>query len=247
MGAQTGVRTCTTPDADPARVYHNIVVAIDPDRQLFNGQPGTLCVWIDLLDLKPGQRVLHVGSGLGYFTAVMAHCVGPAGGVVAYEVDAGLAARARTNLAETNWVEVRHGDAAEPTVAGGPFDAILVNAGMTHPLPTWLDGLAPNGRMILPLTTSMGAIGSTLGKGLVFLVTNDITNDEASFLAARAIAVVAIYSALGVRDERLSDQLGKAMLAGPMQWQAVKHLRRDRHEPDSTCWYHASDFCLSTL
>src|SRR6266545_1607092 len=66
--------TRATADADPARVYHNIAVAIDPARRLFNGQPGTLGTWIDLLDLKPGKRVLHIGSGLGYFTAVMAHC-----------------------------------------------------------------------------------------------------------------------------------------------------------------------------
>jgi hypothetical protein len=55
-------RMRSTPDADPARVYHNIAVAIDPERQLFNGQPGTLGFWIDLLELAPGARVLHVGA-----------------------------------------------------------------------------------------------------------------------------------------------------------------------------------------
>jgi protein-L-isoaspartate(D-aspartate) O-methyltransferase len=40
-----GIQTRLTPDANPARVYHNIVVAIDPSRQLFNGQPGTLGLW----------------------------------------------------------------------------------------------------------------------------------------------------------------------------------------------------------
>ena len=82
-----------TPDDDPARVYHNIAVGIDPARQLFNGQPGTLAVFIDALALAPGARVLHVGCGLGYYTAVMAHCVGPTGRIVAFEVDAALAAR----------------------------------------------------------------------------------------------------------------------------------------------------------
>jgi hypothetical protein len=46
-------RLRSTPDADPARVHHNIAVAIDPERQLFNGQPGTLGFWIDSLDLAP--------------------------------------------------------------------------------------------------------------------------------------------------------------------------------------------------
>src|SRR5919198_4137946 len=62
------VTTRTTEDADPARVCHNIAVAIDPARQLFNGQPGTLAIWMDALDLAPGARVLHVGCGLGYYT-----------------------------------------------------------------------------------------------------------------------------------------------------------------------------------
>ena len=78
-GAQ---RMRTTPDADPARVYHNIAVAIDPARQLFNGQPGTLGMWIDAVELTPGARVLHVGCGLGYYTAVMGECVGAVGRVL---------------------------------------------------------------------------------------------------------------------------------------------------------------------
>jgi protein-L-isoaspartate(D-aspartate) O-methyltransferase len=232
--------TRLTVDADPARVSHNIAVAIDPSRQLFNGQPGTVGLWIDALDLTPGKRVLHVGSGLGYFTALMAHCVGATGKVVAYEVDEALAAGARRNLAATPQVDIRHGDASQ--LDAGPFDAILVNAGVSHPLPQWLDALAPGGRMILPLTTSMAAMGSTIGKGLVFL----IANDGGPSLAARTVGVVAIYSAVGLRDETLNDALAKAMTTGPMTWQGVKHLRRDTHEPDGRCWLHASGFCLST-
>ena len=72
-----GVRTRVTPDADPARVHHNIAVAIDAGRQLFNGQPATLGAWIDALEPAPAARVLHVGCGLGYYTAVIGECVGP--------------------------------------------------------------------------------------------------------------------------------------------------------------------------
>src|SRR5262249_52231145 len=53
LGSGAGVRTSTTPDADPARVYHNIAVAIDPGRQLFNGQPSTLGAWLTMLELAP--------------------------------------------------------------------------------------------------------------------------------------------------------------------------------------------------
>lgn len=52
---------------------------------------------------------------------------------------------------------------------------------------------------------------STLGKGLVFL----LAKDEAGAFAARVIAVVAVYSALGIRDPQLNDDIGKALMAGP--------------------------------
>lgn len=233
-------RFITTPDADPKRVYHNIGIAIDPARQVFNGQPATLASWIDALALTPGQHVVHVGAGLGYYTAVLAHCVGPLGRVLAYEVDETLAAAARKNLAVYPWVEVRHADASESMPQA--VDAILVNAGMTHPLDVWLDGLKDGGRMMLPLTSAMAAIATTLGKGLVWLV----TKTSASEFAARAITVVAVYSALGVRDDRLNDRLGKAMMGGPMKWATVTRLRRDTHDETTACWFHSDRFCLSS-
>jgi len=239
MGAT--MRTRLTPDADPARVHHNIAVAIDAERQLFNGQPGTLGSWIDALELAPGARVLHVGSGLGYYTAVMGECAGSGGRVLAFEVDEALAAGATRRLASRPWIEVRHGDASGPL--NETFDAILVNAGVTHPLDSWLDALVPGGRLMVPLTTTMPAMGSRLGKGLVFL----ITKDHAGACAARVIAVVAVYSALGVRDPELNDRIGKALAAGPARWMAVKSLRRDPHEPDDTCWLHGRGCCISTM
>ena len=236
-GAPT--RTRTTADADPRRVYHNIVVAIDPARQLFNGQPGTLTVWIDALGLAVGARVLHVGCGLGYYTAILAQAVGSSGRVIAYEVDDTLAVEARQNLAFMPWVDVRHGDAS--LAFDETFDGILVNAGVTHPLEGWLDALADGGRLILPLTAMMPAMGSNIGKGLVWLLTKQHAGD----VTARIMGMAAIYSAIGVRDDSLNEKLGKAMMAGPGQWQAVTRLRRDRHDPSPSCWFHAPACCLS--
>lgn len=51
----------TTPDADPRHVYHNIAIAIDPSRNLFNGSPALLAMAIDSLAIEPGARVLHWG------------------------------------------------------------------------------------------------------------------------------------------------------------------------------------------
>jgi protein-L-isoaspartate(D-aspartate) O-methyltransferase len=235
------MRTRLTRDADPARVHHNIAVAINPERQLFNGQPATLGAWIDALDLGRGARVLHVGAGLGYYTAVMGECAGSTGRVVAFEVDEALAAGATRRLASRPWIEVRHGDASGPR--GETFDAILVNAGVTHPLDSWLDGLAPGGRLMLPLTMTMPAMGSTLGKGVVVL----LTRDETGAFGARVIAVVAVYSALGIRDVEMNDRIGKALAAGPARWMQVTRLRRDPHEPEASCWLHGSSCCVSSM
>ena len=236
-GAGLGLRE--TPDADPGRVYHNIAVAIDPARQLFNGQPGTLAVWLDALELAPGARVLHIGAGLGYYTAIIAQAVSASGRVVAFEIDATLASAASRNLESLPWVNLRCGDSSQ--VAGETFDAIVVNAGVTHPLDAWLDALAPGGRMLLPITSPMPAMGSTLGKGLVFLLVR--TDDT---ISARVMTMVAVYSAIGLRDERLNADFGKAMMGGPTTWQAVKRLRRDAHDREASCWLHASTCCLST-
>jgi len=229
-----------TADADPRRVYHNIAVAIDPDRRLFNGQPATLAGWIDALALLPGMRVLHVGCGLGYYTAIMAHVVGSRGHVTACEIDPALAAEAAENLAGMPWVEVRRGDASTPD---GRFDAMLVNAGVTHPLDTWLDALADSGRMVVPVTASIPAAGSTIGKGLVFAV----TKDAAHSCAARTVGVVAVYSAAGIRDDAMNTRVGKALMAGPAAWSAVARLRRDPHEPSSSCWLHGIGCCWSSV
>jgi protein-L-isoaspartate(D-aspartate) O-methyltransferase len=224
-----------TADGDPRHVYHNLAVAIDPDRQLFNGAPTVVAMAIDVLALKPGDRVLHVGCGTGYYTALMASCVGPGGRVVAIEVDERLAARARSNLSSTPWVDVRDGDGSEALAA--TFDAVLVNAGVTHPLKNWIAALHDHGRMVLPLTVAMAP---TIGKGLLLLLSRKV----ADTFDAKCIGFVAIYSAIGVRDAVLNDHIGRALKVNPFP--ALKSFRRDPHDPLPSCWLHTQYGCLST-
>lgn len=225
-----------TADGDPVHVYQDASVAIDPDRQLFNGAPSFLAKLIDSLALGPGSRVLHVGAGLGYYSALMAHITGPTGRVVAVEVDATLAAEARTNLASMPWVEVRHDDG---TRADGPFDAVLVNAGVTHPQNSWLDALAPGGRLLLPLTVAMPAMGASIGKGVMLMIrltpNGDFVPEVRSF--------VAIYSALGLRDATIEASLGQAMRR--TSFPNLTRLRRDSHTNAEGCWLHIDGCCLS--
>jgi|SRR5579864_6164140 len=218
-----------TEDADPRRIYHNVGVALDRSRDLNNGQPGTIGNWIDQLDLKGGEHVFHLGCGVGYFTAIIAEAVGSAGHVVASEIDAELAERARNNLSPYKNVEVRPGDGG--TIDPGQCDAILINAGVTHAYPMWLDRLRDGGRMVLPLTVPMSAVGPNLGKGVVAKIVRRGEKYE-----ARVFNFVAIYSCISVRDPQLEPLLGKAMATGALM--KMKSLRRDPHEAGETCAVH---------
>lgn len=224
-----------TPDADPRHVYHNITVAIDAERQLFNGAPGLLGTCIDALGLTAGTRALHVGCGTGYYSALMAHVVGRTGSLISFEIDEALAARARTNLSEMPWVEVRHGNGTE--VAPDSLDAILVNAGMTHPHDSWLNALVPGGRLLVPLTFTVPQMGP-LGKGVMALVTRN--GDEWN---ARVVTMTMIYSGLELRDDRMNDRIRDAFMKGGLP--SFKRMRRDAHEPAASCWLHAETFCFS--
>ena len=234
--ADMGAPGRPTPDTDPRHVYHNVSISIDPARHLFNGQPGTICLWLDALQIKAGERAFHLGCGTGYYTALMANMVGPEGRVVAMEVDSELARRASKNLGEFDWVEVKEGDGRVDIPAD--LDAILINAGATHPLAAWLDAMRPGGRMILPLTFTVDTLPQNIGKGGVLLVTRN-----ADGYAARFITPVAIYSCARVRDSALNETLKTSFMKGV--WFTVRRLRRDSHDLTSTCWLHGPDFCLS--
>ena len=89
----------TTEDSDQRHLYHDVLIAIDENRRLNNGQPSLWALMYDNLDLSDGAHVVHVGAGTGYYSAILAEIVGRAGRVTAIEIDPVLAARASENLA----------------------------------------------------------------------------------------------------------------------------------------------------
>jgi len=228
-----GATYLTTDDADPRHIYHNVSVALDTSRHLVNGQPATLGRWIDELDIQAGDSVFHLGCGSGYYTAIMAEMAGPTGHVVAAEVDSDLSNQARKNLSHYANVTVYKGDGAE--LDPGACNAMLINAGVTHPLPVWLDRLSERGRMVVPLTVAMG---SSLGKGAVAKITR-----EAGGFAAQVVAFIVIYSCVSARDPQLEPALGKSMGTGALT--KITSVRRDPHAQDDTCIVHSPEVCLS--
>jgi len=225
-----------TPGADPRFVSHNVAVAIDPSRMLFNGAPGLISMAIGALEPRPGDHALHLGAGTGYYSAILGAVVGSNGRVLALEVDDALAARARTNLASASHIEVRTDDGSG--AFGETFDVALVNAGVTHLPVHLLDAMRPNGRLIAPITATVPGMGP-ISKGLLVRV----VNTGGDRWTARVVTFVAIYSAIGLRDESLNAVIGQALARHPFP--ALKSLRRDPHDAMASCWCHMPRACLS--
>jgi protein-L-isoaspartate(D-aspartate) O-methyltransferase len=222
----------TTDDADPRHVYHDVLIALDEARGINNGQPSLWALLFDELGIKSGEHVFHLGCGTGYYTAISAELVGPAGKVTALEIDPLLAEKASEALASWPQVTVRNADGAR--IAFDPIDVIVVSAGATHPLASWLDALKPGGRLLFPMTTSRP------GPGAALLV----TCGSANAFAARFLCRVGFIPFEGARDEGVSRILAAALKRD--QGAAVKSLRRDSHTRDETCWLHDRDWCLSS-
>jgi len=225
-----------TGSADPACVYEDASIAIDAERDLYNGQPGVVAPWIESLGIRAGDDVLHIGCGTGYYTAVLAEVTGPGGRVTAIEVDPDLAARAAAALEPWPQTVVVAGDGR--TGLPSSVDAVLVHAGATHVLTEWLDAAADGGRMLVPLACAFPGLPATLGKGLVLSLRREGARWHAS-----AGSVVMIYTLAAWRDEAMNRTLGRAMLAGTAG--QVRALRRDPHDEDERCWLHAPGACLT--
>jgi protein-L-isoaspartate(D-aspartate) O-methyltransferase len=247
-----------TADADPRHLYRDVLVAIEPERQLNNGSPSSLALWLDALELQPGEHVVHVGCGTGYYSAVMAEVVGPRGRVTAYEVDVRLAELARANLSDWAQIQVVHGNGAE--LDPGPCDAIFVNAGMTHPVPAWTENLrVDGGRMVLPVTFDQPTSAS--GMGAMFLLRSRGRRGD---FAVNLVSPLSIFSCAGARDAELNTLLREAFArGGEIHRGAVTEFRdllvragvdsirtlrvAPQHAASRECWLHTPRICYSAL
>ncbi|MEO8417709.1 MAG: protein-L-isoaspartate(D-aspartate) O-methyltransferase [Methylophilaceae bacterium] len=131
--------------------YHNRPLPIGYGQTI--SQPFLVALMTDLLEVKPGDRVLELGTGSGYQAALLAEM-----GMQVYsmEIVGPLATRASQTLAALypRGVEVRHGDGYYGWEAHAPFDAIIVTAAASHVPPPLVRQLKPGGRMVIPLGAS---------------------------------------------------------------------------------------------
>lgn len=126
-----------------------------------NSQPSTVAYMLALLDARPGQRVLDVGSGSGWTTDLLARLVGAGGRVRGVELEPALVAFGSARL-ESAWASIW---GAVPGRLGlpdeAPFDRILVSAD-PGTIPDELAAqLGVGGRMVLPADGRMWVVSRT--------------------------------------------------------------------------------------
>lgn len=139
----TAVQTSEIED-----IYANVLVAIDRKRGINNGEPALHAAWMEAVNPQPGDTVVHVGAGTGYYSAILAILVEPSGRVEAYEYEADLAGQAARNLSSYPQVSVHAGSAFGRILPSA--DVIYVNAGVAAPDREWLRALHQGGRLIFP-------------------------------------------------------------------------------------------------
>jgi protein-L-isoaspartate(D-aspartate) O-methyltransferase len=230
-----------TPDADAVYLYTNDLVGIVPERHINNGQPSLHAHLMHQAAPADGEHVVHIGTGTGYYTAILAHLAGPTGRVTGIEFDPELAARAKANLADYPNAEIIEGDGT--LVPFDQADVIYVNAGCTRPAESWLDRLVDGGRLILPMTSDQGFASTSpaqmASSGAVFRIERRGHDYFAGWISA-----VAIFPCAGNRDEATERALAEAFARGG--WQQITRLYRDQEIPDERCWLRGPRWCLAT-
>jgi len=170
------------PPGEASRAYRNHPLPIGSGQTI--SQPYIVALSTDLLNVRPSDVILEVGTGSGYQAAVLAEI---AAKVFSIEIIASLGRQAARRLEELGYrnVEVRIGDGYQGWPEKAPFDAIVVTAAAPSVPPALLEQLRPGGRMVIP-------VGSEGGMQYLELITRraDGGFDERRVLPVRFVPLV---------------------------------------------------------
>jgi protein-L-isoaspartate(D-aspartate) O-methyltransferase len=154
--------------------YQDMPVPIGFDKTV--SQPFMVALMTELLAPQPHERVLEVGTGLGYQAAVLAELAGQVWSVEIVEEFASAAEARLRRLGYKN-ISIRTGDGSRGWAEHAPFDKILVAAAANQPPQSLLEQLKPGGRLVLPLGPREAQRLTLIGKSAA----GEITRQE--FLA----------------------------------------------------------------
>ncbi len=145
------------PDEYKEMAYFDKVIPIGYGQT--TSQPSLIAQMLEELDIKPGMKVLEIGTGSGYVTALLSYLVGPEGKVISIERIPELAEFAKRNLSKypfTKNVEIIVGDGTLGYPKEAPYDRIYVGAAAPEIPKPLLWQLKENGIMIIPVGPEYG-------------------------------------------------------------------------------------------
>lgn len=229
------------PCIDPVVLYQDVVVALDPARGVNNGSPSLHAKLLDALCPKPGEHIVHIGAGGGYYSAILAELVGLSGRVTAVEFDPALADRAKDNLSRYRNVTVVRADGARWPEA--PVDGIYVNFAVARPAENWIENLVPGGRLVFPLgvpgprQSGLGGRHADCGAALRI-------ERRGEGYAARAITPAYFVWAEGSLDVAAGElaRLRAAFEDGGLD--RVRSLTWKRPVSPDCCWFEGTSWAL---
>lgn len=133
-----------------AKAYENRPLPIGKGQTI--SQPYIVALMTDLLEPRPGDRVLEIGTGSGYQAAILSRLVSD---VYSIEIISELGEQAAGRLQRLGYdnVSTRIADGYDGWPEAAPFDGILVTAAISHIPPPLVRQLKPGGRMIIPVGT----------------------------------------------------------------------------------------------
>lgn len=243
----------TTPRDDPVYVYTDRLFGLITGKGVNNGQPSLHAALMANAGVAVGEHVVHIGAGTGYYSAILAHLVGPTGRVTAAEFDPDLASRAAKSLLGIPNVHVLTGDACQ--MRFDPADVIYVNAGFSRIPSGWLDALRDGGRLILPMGTRAGlkeaaeAAQKEPSKSDMAKIIR-LAQSQVMFRIERrgeefhvAPSVPAAFIPAEAGDPVADAALAAAIEKGGAK--KVTRLYRGDDVPEERCWLRGEGWCLA--
>jgi protein-L-isoaspartate(D-aspartate) O-methyltransferase len=230
------------PTNDPVYVYQDLLATLAADRGVNNGSPSLHARMLHHLAAHPGIRVVHIGAGMGYYTAILAEVAGATGHVVAVEFGERLADAARSKLAPWKNVTVICGNGAEWPVEA--VDRVYVNFAVEEPAAPWIERLAREARLVFPLgvpgPSARRVAPRHTARGAAPVVQRGEVGLSARWLGPASFVCAEDFPSPG-RTERRA--LSQAFKRGGVEF--VKSLRWRQPTEPARCWFWSPRWSLS--